>query len=152
MPLSIHKSEWVDRIMTETTKLSSDTKPDLRSVSPVRVFASIIRKNRGALAGFIIVAILFGTAVAVAIADFLKLTITPYDPLLQSVGTPLAPPSLAHLFGTDQLGRDVFSRVVVATPYDMGISLAVVAVGLTIGVLMGSFAGFRGGVIDETFM
>ena len=98
------------------------------------------------------VAILFGTAIVVAIADALHVTVTPYNPLKEDVGIPLAPPSLAHLFGTDQLGRDVFSRVVVATPYDMGISLAVVMVGLTVGVLLGSFAGFRGGFIDEVFM
>jgi ABC-type dipeptide/oligopeptide/nickel transport system permease subunit len=121
-------------------------------LSAIRGFSQILRENRGALAGFIIVAILFVTAIAIAIADVFKITITPYNPLQEGVGNALAPPSWSHIFGTDQLGRDVFSRVVVATPYDMGICLAVVLVGLTVGVFIGSLAGFRGGVIDETVM
>jgi ABC-type dipeptide/oligopeptide/nickel transport system permease subunit len=138
--------------MERPSSTSPETKPSVTSTSAIRVFANILRRNRGALAGFIVVAILFGTAIAIAIADLLRITITPYNPLQQGVGVPLAAPSWSHLFGTDQLGRDVFSRVVVATPYDMGISLAVVMVGFTVGVLVGSFAGFRGGAIDEVFM
>ncbi len=78
--------------------------------------------------------------------------IAPYDPNLIDVDHILMPPSLAHLFGTDDLGRDVFTRML----YGAGISLKVgfVAVGIAvlIGVVLGALAGYYGGWVDLIVM
>jgi peptide/nickel transport system permease protein len=64
----------------------------------------------------------------------------------------LSRPSSAHLFGTDDVGRDVFSRVVLAAPLDLGLAVAVMAIALTIGVSLGAWAGISGGMVDELIM
>ena len=102
--------------------------------------------------GVVIVASFFITAVIVGITNVLGVRITPYDPLSQNVGSALAPPSLSHLFGTDIVGRDVFSRIIVATPNDVGVGLVVVGVALFAGIVIGSSAAFKGGFLDEALM
>lgn len=78
--------------------------------------------------------------------------IAPYDPTMIDVNKILAPPSKAHLFGTDELGRDVFTRML----YGAGISLKVgfVAVGIAvlIGTVLGALSGYYGGLIDIVIM
>lgn len=73
--------------------------------------------------------------------------IAPYHPL-ESSASRLQPPSLDHWFGTDHLGRDVFSRVVVATRLDLTIAVAAVALSLVVGTFLGCLAGFLGGWVD----
>ena len=75
--------------------------------------------------------------------------IVPYDPLQTNAALQLKPPSSAHWFGTDQLGRDVFSRVIVATRLDLAISVAAVALSFVIGSAMGAVAGYFGGWTDK---
>jgi peptide/nickel transport system permease protein len=60
----------------------------------------------------------------------------------------LLPPSAAHLFGTDDLGRDLLARVVVATPISLGIGLTAAAVSLAVGFAVGGSAGYFGGLVD----
>ncbi len=74
--------------------------------------------------------------------------LAPYDPLATSTDV-LQPPSVAHWFGTDKIGRDVFSRVLVATRLDLGIALASVAAAFALGTTLGSFAGYFGGWTDR---
>jgi len=78
--------------------------------------------------------------------------IAPYDPSMIDVNKILAPPSKAHLFGTDELGRDVFTRIL----YGAGISLKVgfVAVGIAviIGTVLGALSGYYGGLMDIIIM
>lgn len=111
-----------------------------------------IFSNKGALAGASIVLVFVGISIAVILANLLNTRITPYNPLTQDVGPTLAAPSWAHLMGTDQLGRDVFSRIIDATPNDFAVSLAVIAFALTIGALVGTYSAFHGGLIDEALM
>ncbi|QCI65930.1 ABC transporter permease [Phreatobacter stygius] len=75
--------------------------------------------------------------------------IVPYDPIASNVPIALQPPSAAHWFGTDQLGRDVFSRVVVATRLDLLIAASAVSLSFIIGALIGSFCGYTGGRLDR---
>ena len=74
--------------------------------------------------------------------------IVPYDPLATLPGQQLKPPSWQHWFGTDQLGRDIFSRVVVAARLDLMLSVAAVALSFVIGSALGSVAGYYGGWVD----
>jgi peptide/nickel transport system permease protein len=76
-------------------------------------------------------------------------SLVPYDPLATNSSASLRPPSAAHWFGTDQLGRDIFSRVVVATRLDMIIALSSVAVVFAAGGLAGISAGYFGGWTDR---
>lgn len=75
--------------------------------------------------------------------------LVPHDPLATLSDKALKPPSREHWFGTDQLGRDVFSRVVVATRLDLLISVSAVALSFVCGAAMGACAGYWGGWFDK---
>jgi peptide/nickel transport system permease protein len=75
--------------------------------------------------------------------------IAPYDPLASETTKALQPPSRAHWFGTDQIGRDILSRVLVATRLDLVISVAAVALSFGVGAAAGAAAGFFGGWTDR---
>jgi len=75
--------------------------------------------------------------------------IAPYDPLASNSAMALQPPSPAHWFGTDQLGRDVLSRVMVATRLDLGIAVMAVALSFLVGSILGTCAGYFGGWMDR---
>jgi peptide/nickel transport system permease protein len=75
--------------------------------------------------------------------------LVPYDPLASNTAVTLKPPSAAHWFGTDQLGRDVFSRVIVATRLDFLIAVSSVALVFLMGGLAGVAAGYFGGWTDR---
>lgn len=76
----------------------------------------------------------------------------PYNPYHASLGTALIPPSWSHLMGTDDLGRDVWSRVLYAAPIDAAVSLLVVAGGVIIGASLGLPAGYFGKRVEEINM
>lgn len=74
------------------------------------------------------------------------------DPLRQQPKDRLLPPSAAHWFGTDDGGRDVFSRVVFGARYSLAAALVVLSLSVTIGTAIGLAAGYFGGVVDESLM
>ena len=74
--------------------------------------------------------------------------LTPYDPIALDLAVGLQPPSLAHPFGTDQLGRDILTRVIFGARIDLQIGAIGVAVPLVIGVLVGLVAAYYGGWTD----
>jgi len=76
-------------------------------------------------------------------------SLVPYDPLASDTASALRAPSAEHWFGTDQIGRDIFSRVVVATRLDLGIAAASVALVFAFGGFAGLVSGFFGGWADQ---
>lgn len=86
------------------------------------------------------------TAVLVAIAGPL---VTPFDPASQELPLRLAGPTGAHLFGLDELGRDIFARVLAGARISLMVGLVVVSVSATVGTLLGAIAGYFGGRVDE---
>lgn len=76
-------------------------------------------------------------------------SLVPYDPIASNVPRALQPPSATHWFGTDQLGRDVFSRVVVAARLDLTIAASAVTLSFALGALIGAFCGYVGGGLDR---
>ncbi|HEX4214217.1 MAG TPA: ABC transporter permease [Candidatus Dormibacteraeota bacterium] len=93
----------------------------------------------------------------VIVAFFVFLALFPgvvahYNPDLIYVGGKFEPPGGKFLLGTDEVGRDLFSRLVYGTRISLGMSLAVVVLGGAIGVLIGAVAGFVGGLVDELLM
>jgi peptide/nickel transport system permease protein len=75
--------------------------------------------------------------------------IAPYDPLASNVANAMRPPSAAHPFGTDQLGRDILSRLVMATRLDLAIAASAVGLSFAAGAVIGAFCGYRGGTLDR---
>jgi peptide/nickel transport system permease protein len=96
---------------------------------------------------------LIGAAIAVAwlvIAVFAPF-FAPHDPLAQDF-VPLAHPSHAHLFGTDELGRDVLSRVLYGARLSLPLAMLLVSLSLAVGLVLGLAAGYFGGVVDGVVM
>ena len=102
-----------------------------------------------ARAFFITGGILLGVVV---LAFLMSLVLSPYDPDATSASSILQAPSGAHLFGTDNFGRDVFSRVLAASKYTIFISVTGVAIALILGVVSGLLAGYYGGFPDRVIM
>ncbi len=100
-----------------------------------------LKANRAAYASLYIVAFL------TFIAIFGPL-ITPYNPYDFDLSRARMSPSPAHIFGTDELGRDILSRILAGARYTIGISIASVALGVLIGVVLGLLSGYLGGLWD----
>jgi peptide/nickel transport system permease protein len=75
--------------------------------------------------------------------------LSPYDPAGQELARRLEPPSLSHPFGLDELGRDIMARLLTGARISLLVGLAVVSVSSTIGMLLGSIAGYFGGRVDD---
>ncbi|ANM13409.1 MULTISPECIES: ABC transporter permease [unclassified Rhizobium] len=78
--------------------------------------------------------------------------IAPYDPILQNAEVRLQAPSLLHPFGTDNFGRDILSRVIWGARLDLQMALIGVIFPFLIGTIVGTIAGFFGGIVDALFM
>ena len=107
-------------------------------------FRAMMLADRKALVGFVI---LTGFLLLAAVGPF----VVPYDPNEMTLDM-MAAPSLAHPLGTDDLGRDLVSRLVVGTQVSLFIGVATVALSLVVGVFLGVLAGYRGGRIDQVIM
>ncbi len=104
-----------------------------------------LRRNRAALIGAFILLVWF----------FIALTapyIIPYDPDQQNLADRLQPPNITHWFGTDELGRDIFSRVLYGARISIPIGLIVVALSSLMGMFVGGISGYIGGLFDEIVM
>lgn len=100
-----------------------------------------LRRNPRILIGGTLVVLLIGMAL---LAPWLA----PYDPTLVDVARALEPPSPAHLLGTDDLGRDVLSRVIWGSRISLAVGIIAVGIGFTIGVSIGLASGYIGGTFD----
>jgi peptide/nickel transport system permease protein len=105
----------------------------------------MIDRNRSLVSG----AVLVGLLVAAAL---LSSVWTPYDVASLDVAAKLQSPSWSHPFGTDQLGRDVVSVVMLGARASLGVALSAVILGLGVGVPLGLVAAARGGLIDQAMM
>jgi peptide/nickel transport system permease protein len=90
-----------------------------------------------------------GATLLVLIAIFAP-WLAPHDPIQSNVPMALQPPSATYWAGTDQLGRDVFSRLLVATRLDLAIAVSAVGISFAAGAVIGSFCGYIGGWLDKS--
>ena len=111
--------------------------------------AATLQHARYILAGNLVTAFAFGLLVLIVIAAIVGPSLVPHDPLASDTAAALKPPSAHHWFGTDQLGRDIFSRVIVATRLDLFIAVASVVLVFLMGGLAGVAAGYFGGWTDR---
>lgn len=132
--------------MAATSSLAAELEPIERPEAlGRRVLIRELLADRTALVGLIIVAVMLSLALAAPL-------IAPYDPNAQDVYNQFNSPSLHHLLGTDQFGRDEFSRILFGARVSLLTSAAVGVAILAIGVLVGTVSGLAGGVIDGLIM
>lgn len=138
MHLSIHESKQNMRM-----EEGAVNKKKSRARDQFFEFWRRYRKNKSAVIGLIILLLLVGIAV---FADM----IVPYSKCIEQVGLDrLQAPSMAHIFGTDEYGRDLFARVVHGSRYSLFIGVATSLMALVIGAILGASAGYFGGMVDN---
>jgi peptide/nickel transport system permease protein len=126
---------------------ASDTPvPSAARPSP---WMALLVHGRHILADNPVTAMAFAVFALLLLAALLGPSLAPIDPLASDTAAALQPPSAAHWFGTDQVGRDIFSRVLVATRLDMVIAISSVALVFVGGGLAGVASGFFGGWTDR---
>lgn len=108
-------------------------------------FWRIFKRNKLAIIGALII-------IGVVLIAIFAPMIAPYDPTVQDYDNLLQPPSLDHPFGTDDLGRDLFSRVAYGARYTLLVGIGVVVIVAVVGSVLGFVAGYYGGKIDSLIM
>jgi peptide/nickel transport system permease protein len=108
-------------------------------------FGGAIRNNPLSIIGILIVIIFFALAIAPS-------AFTSINPIKLNLVQRLKPPSAQHFFGTDQVGMDVFARVIYGASTSLKIVLVVLAIAVSLGYLVGSLSGFFGGKVDTLLM
>jgi peptide/nickel transport system permease protein len=117
----------------------------IRRQSEFVIVARRLSQNSSAVIGFVVAVLL------VLMAIFAPL-IAPYPYAKQDLSHTRAAPSWEHLFGTDELGRDIFSRIVWGSRFSLSIGVLAVLFGTAVGMLFGAIAGYFGGVVDDIIM
>jgi peptide/nickel transport system permease protein len=119
--------------------------PHVVREAPTRPRARGWRQHTGLLVGA-------GILVAILVASLLADVISPYGPLQQNLRNTLQPPSWAHPFGTDNFGRDIFTRVLHAAKLDLMIAFLCVFFPWVLGTALGALAGYFGGLVETIVM
>jgi len=115
-----------------------------RKIQEIKDFWRVFRESRASLFGLII----FSTIVVMALfAPY----IAPYDPY-ERTGKPLEPPSWKHPLGTNDLGQDILSELIYGASVSLTIGVVSAVTAVMIGVIMGTVAGYKGGLVDEVLM
>ncbi len=109
------------------------------------VFLRQVLRTRLALPSLVVIAVVVFCAI---FADVLA----PYDPYRQDYSHVLEPPSLAHLAGTDDIGRDVLSRIIHGSRVSVSVGIVAVGIAIALGVPLGLIASYRGGWVDDLIM
>jgi peptide/nickel transport system permease protein len=131
-------------VVGTSTTINGPARP-ARSTNWARQVRDRLRANPVSMIGLILTIGMFGIAVAAPI-------IAPYDPVSLAPKNRLLPPSSLNWFGTDDGGRDIFSRVVFGARYSLLAAAVVLSLAATFGTAVGLIAGFAGGKIDEALM
>ena len=105
------------------------------------VFARTLRHQPLAVFGILLLVLFAAMALLAPV-------LAPYDPAAIDLYHRLAPPSTAHWFGTDELGRDIFSRIVYGARLSLTVAVSVVGISLSLGLILGGLAGFYGRAVD----
>ena len=126
-------------------KQSPETVEELRKSSQWKDVWIRLRRNKLAMVGMVI-------AILLALMAIFAPVIAPYDYQVQNVAQRLQMPSAEHLMGTDNMGRDILSRLIYGGRISLLVSLLAVIVSLVIGGLLGAVSGYMGGKVDSIIM
>ena len=128
-------------------KTDNSTKKEYRRRTRLQEILHRLRRNKGAMIGLaFLVVMLFVAVFADVLFDYEA------DVIAQNIAERLQWPSGKHWFGTDELGRDLFARIMYGTRYSLPVGFIAVMVALFFGVILGSIAGYFGGRIDDVIM
>ena len=130
-------TSFEENYIDENIKVSTDGK--------VKAFIKKFMKRKTAVVAFIVMVLLLILAI---VGPY----IAPYPAEAYDYDNILAGPSAKHLFGTDQFGRDILSRIMAGAPLTLGVALSSVIVGAALGTVLGLFAGYYGGWIEMLVM
>jgi peptide/nickel transport system permease protein len=119
------------------------------NAAPATGLSATLKHARHVVTGNPITGFSFTLFILLLVCALFGPLLVPYDPLATNTAVALKPPSLHHLMGTDQLGRDLLSRVVVATRLDMAVAIFSVALVFVLGGISGIAAGYFGGWTDR---
>lgn len=104
-----------------------------------------LKQNKMTWVGIIILA-------SIILMSLMAPLITPYDPIKISIAEKFQAPSILHWFGTDEVGRDIFTRILYGARLSLGVGILVIVIAGLIGTIIGTIAGYFGGVIDQIIM
>ncbi|ERL12165.1 ABC transporter, permease protein [Coriobacteriaceae bacterium BV3Ac1] len=130
-------------VHTASATLKAEELP--KAQSPIKQFIKKFLRRKTAVIGLLFI-------IFILILAVIGPSITPYDPNAYDYNAILAGPSPKHIWGTDEFGRDVFSRILAGTQLSIGTALTASVIGTAAGVVLGLIAGFFGGVIDSFIM
>jgi peptide/nickel transport system permease protein len=132
--------------MTEKVDMDiMNEQDDDKRLSVLKELWDSLKQNKAALVGLTVIIIL------VLVAVFGKF-IMPHDPYIGDLSQSLQPPSNAHILGTDEQGRDILSRIIDGTRISLRVGITAVSIALSIGIFVGSIAGYYGGKVDLIIM
>ena len=124
-----------NKVLTEKTDINT----------PFSEFVRKFKKQKTAMVAMVFLVFL-------VVLAFISYKIAPYGINEYDYSAIMQPPTAAHLFGTDEFGRDLFSRVICGTRISLSVGLFAVTVGMIVGTIMGLLAGYYGGIIDSIIM
>ena len=130
-------TSFEENYIDENIKMDTDGK--------VKAFVKKFMKRKTAVAAFIVMFLLLILAI-------IGPSLAPYAPDAYDYDNLLAGPSATHLFGTDQFGRDILSRIMAGAPLTLGVALSSVVVGAAVGTVLGLLSGYYGGWIEMLVM
>ncbi len=119
--------------------------PRIKRRGEFLVVARRLSRNSSAVIGFVVAVLLLFMAVFAPL-------IAPYPSAKQYLAHTRQAPSVQHIMGTDELGRDIFSRIVWGSRFSLSIGVLAVLIGTAVGMLFGAIAGYFGGVVDDIVM
>lgn len=111
----------------------------------LQLAVSAMKRHRSGMLGLIITVLL-------VILALLAPVLAPYDELEMRAGDRFAPPSFTHLFGADEFGRDIFSRILIGSRISFSVGMVSIAIATVVGVTIGLVTGFVGGWLDSVVM
>jgi peptide/nickel transport system permease protein len=131
-------------MLNAATPIESEL-PKVKKHGEFYIVSRRLSQNSSAVIGFIV-------AVLLALIAIFAPLIAPYPYAKQDLTHTRAAPSAQHIFGTDELGRDIFSRVVWGSRFSLSVGVLAVLLGTAVGMVFGAFAGYFGGVVDDIIM
>lgn len=120
--------------------------------SELRSIWESLKLSKTAIIGMVIIILLILIALVTFITERMGIRILPYDPNEADMTASFAAPCAQHWFGTDELGRDIFSRILDGTKISLFVGFSVVIFSMFFGIILGAVAGYKGGIVDTIIM
>lgn len=131
-------------MLNAATPIESEL-PKVKKHGEFYIVSRRLSQNSSAVIGFVV-------AVLLALIAIFAPLIAPYPYAKQDLAHTRSAPSVQHIFGTDELGRDIFSRIVWGSRFSLSVGVLAVLLGTVVGMVFGAFAGYFGGVVDDIIM